>query len=52
MTPSEILIAIRDLVAAAEEAGWDQDNPEILNRGREAHASLQFVLADAEEPEA
>lgn len=48
MSPSEVLDAIRDLVSAAEEAGWDiGENREILQRGRDAYADLQIFMADA-----
>lgn len=55
MSPTEVLDAIRDLVAAAEEQGWDTLEPglrETLDRGREAHATLQIVMADAHDEEA
>lgn len=47
-TPESILIALRDLVAAAEEAGWDTtENREVLDKGREAYAALRdFFGAD------
>ncbi len=49
MSPAEVLDAIRGLVAAAEEQGWDliPGNREILQRGRDAYADLQIVMADA-----
>jgi hypothetical protein len=53
MTPSKVLDAIRELVIAAEEAGWDAipGNKEILQRGRDAYADLQIVMADSDEDE-
>jgi len=50
MSPSEVLTAIRELVTAAEEAGWDvlPDLKPILDNAREAYADLQIVMADAE----
>lgn len=36
----QILVAFREMIAAAEEAGWDQENPEILNRARAAYATI------------
>lgn len=49
MTPREVLDAIRELVAAAEEQGWDviPDLKPVLDAGREAYADLQIVIADA-----
>lgn len=48
MEPIETLNAIRDLIAAAEEAGWDVgENSDVLNAAREAYAALQDVMADA-----
>lgn len=46
--PESILIALRDLVAAAEEAGWDTtENREVLDDGRQAYAALRdFFGAD------
>lgn len=39
---SKSIAAIRDLVEAAEEAGWDiTENKNILDRGRDAYAMLQ-----------
>ncbi|MBN9073982.1 MAG: hypothetical protein J0H34_20770 [Rhizobiales bacterium] len=51
MTPAEVLDAIRDLVVAAEEQGWDTlpDLKSALDRGRDAYADLQIVLADADD---
>lgn len=50
MTPAQVLRAIRELVAAAEEAGWDvTENAAILNNGRDAYAALQTVMADADD---
>lgn len=47
--PASILTAIRDLVAAAEEAGWDTtENRETLDKGREAYAALKAFFADDE----
>jgi hypothetical protein len=41
-TPETILQAVRDLVEAAEAAGWDgTDNDDVLNRGRDAYAALR-----------
>ena len=46
--PQAVLDAVRDIVVAAEEAGWDiGENREILQRGRDAYADLQIVMADA-----
>ena len=49
MSPAEVLAAIRDLVEQAEADGWDvmESNREILQRGRDAYAALQTVMADA-----
>lgn len=49
MSPTEVLDAIRDLIAAAEEQGWDThvDLKPVLERGRDAYADLQFVMEDA-----
>ena len=49
--PAEILIAFRDLVSAAEEAGWDTipGNSEILDKGRDTYAALKDFLSDDEE---
>lgn len=42
MNPAAALLAIRELVEAAEAAGWDTtENKEILQRGRDAYASLR-----------
>ena len=44
--PASILTAFRDLVAAAEEAGWDTtENRETLDQGREAYAALKAFFA-------
>ncbi len=52
MGERETLDAIRDLVAAAEQEGWDlTQNREVLNNAREAYAALQIVMADDEEGE-
>ena len=49
-TPAKILIAFRDLVSAAEEAGWDTtDNSKVLDKGRDAYAALKDFLGDDEE---
>ena len=41
-TPEKILQAVRDLVEAAESAGWDfGDNRSVLDKGREAYAALR-----------
>lgn len=50
MSPSEVLNAIRDLVVAAEEQGWDTlpDLKPVLDKGREAYADLQIVMADVD----
>lgn len=46
--PHEVLNALRDLIAAAEEAGWDVgENIEVLNRGREAYAVTCGIFGDA-----
>lgn len=45
--PASIMIAFRDLVAAAEEAGWDTtENRETLDKGRDAYAALKSFFAD------
>jgi len=45
MQEHEVLNAIRALVAAAEEAGWDNsENADVLNAGREAYAVLVDVM--------
>lgn len=51
MSPAEVLDAIRDLVVAAEEQGWDAvpDLKPVLDAGRDAYADLQIVMADAED---
>lgn len=51
MTPAQVLHAIRELVEAAEEEGWDTEPglSEILDAGRLAYADLQIVMADAED---
>ena len=48
MRAVNLLDAIRDLVAAAEDAGWDNPNPNasILERGREAYAELRKRLTE------
>lgn len=53
MTPAQVLHAIRELVEAAEEQGWDTlpDLKRVLDAGREAYADLQIVLADADDGE-
>jgi hypothetical protein len=49
MSATEAMNAIRDLVIAAEAAGWDNtDNSEILERAQEAYAALRIVHADEE----
>lgn len=49
MTLAAALAAIRELVQAAEAAGWDTtENKEILQRGREAYAGLEEVFAALE----
>lgn len=40
------LHAFRDLIAAAEAAGWDQEQPEVLERARDAHAALCGTESD------
>lgn len=54
MTPRTCLDAIRDLVAAAEEDGWDlrKDLAPVLDAGRDAYAALRIVMADADEDQA
>ncbi|MCO5085116.1 MAG: hypothetical protein M9939_26430 [Mesorhizobium sp.] len=51
MSPREVLDAIRDLVEAAEMQGWDAlpDLKPVLDRGREAYADLQVVMADGDD---
>lgn len=51
MSPAEVLDAIRDLVIAAEEQGWDalSDLKPVLDRGRDAYADMQIVMADADD---
>lgn len=53
MTPREVLDAIRDLVVAAEEQGWDTlpDLKPVLDKGRDAYGDLQIVMADADDGE-
>jgi hypothetical protein len=52
MRPSECLRALRDLVGAAEQAGWDTtENKAVLDNGREALADLEVVMADADDDE-
>ncbi len=53
MSPSEVLNTIRDLVEAAEMQGWDTipDLKPVLDKGREAYADLQIVMADADDDE-
>lgn len=48
--PRETLDAIRDLVAAAEEQGWDTEPSlrGILDRGRDAYAALLAVMDETE----
>lgn len=48
MKPVEVLEALRDLIEQAEQEGWDTNgNADVLNRGRDAFAALQTVMADA-----
>lgn len=51
MSPASVLDAIRNLVAAAGEQGWDAlpDLKPVLDAGRDAHAALRIVMADAED---
>lgn len=53
MTPAQVLHAIRELVEAAEEQGWDAlpDLKPVLDAGRDAYTALQIVMADADDGE-
>lgn len=53
MSPSRVLFAIRELVIAAEEQGWDSDPAlvAVLNDGRAAYEALRVVMADADDHE-
>ena len=47
MTPAAALLAIRELVEAAEAAGWDTtENKDVLQRGRDAYASLRDTFEE------
>lgn len=53
MTSAQVLLAIRELVEAAEEQGWDSlpDLKPVLDAGRDAYAALQIVMAGADDEE-
>lgn len=51
MSAGTVLDAIRELVIAAEEQGWDTlpDLKPVLDAGRDAYAALQVVMADVDD---
>lgn len=49
-----VLDAIREMISAAEETGWDSEDGlrEILQGGRDAYAALQTILIPTDEADA